>query len=94
MWRCIHDLLNVCPFDCTAVARRVGLTLKPKVNNTGWITFAAQIDRPKFVRDRCVIERIVASLCNFDLHCRSFRGVRHKTVLFLPSSFTSNILFL
>ena len=38
------------------------------------MTVVAPTDRPKSVRNRCVIELFVASLCNVDLHCLSFRG--------------------
>ena len=31
--------------------------LKPQVNHTGWMTVVAPADRPKSVRNRCVIER-------------------------------------
>ena len=43
------------------------------------MTVVALTDRPKSVRNSCVIECFVASLCNFDLHCVSFRGVCHMT---------------
>ena len=42
-----------------------GLALKPQVNYTGWMTVVAQNDCPKSVRNSCVIERILASLCHF-----------------------------
>ena len=35
-----------------------GWALKLQVNNTGWIAVVTQAERPKSVRNSCVIERI------------------------------------
>ena len=45
----IHKFLNVCPFDYTAfaVSRKVG---------TSWMAKVTPTDRPKSVRNSCVIE--------------------------------------
>ena len=69
--RFIYKLLNVCPFDLKAVAgESEGWARKP-VNHTSWTAVVTQIDRPKSVCNRCVIELFVAlfmlSLCPFDI---------------------------
>ena len=46
-----------------------GLALKPQVNHTGWMTVVAPADRPKSVRNSCVIERICSVFVSFYL-CR------------------------
>ena len=66
----IYKYLNVCAFDYTAVAgiRKVGPV--NLVNHTSWVAVVTPTDRDKSVRNRCVIERIVAlfvlSLCPFE----------------------------
>ena len=51
------------------------------VNQNGWITVVAKTDRPKSVRNRCVITRY-CSVFVFTLHmrCLSFNGVCQTTV--------------
>ena len=49
-------------------------------NHADWVTIVAPTDRPKSVRNRCVIGLFVSSLCNFDLHFLSIWGVCHATV--------------
>ena len=53
----IYNFLNVCPFDYTAVtgSGKVG-----PVNHTSWVAVVTPTDRPKSVRNRCVIELFVA----------------------------------
>ena len=57
-----------CPFDYTvvAVSGKFGAHKTP-FNHTSWVTVVTQTDRPKSVRNRCVIELFVAlfvlSLC-------------------------------
>ena len=69
--RFIFKFLNVCPFDYTAVAgsRKVGLV--NLVNHTSSVTVVIPTDRPKSVRNLCVIKLFVAlfvlSLCPFDI---------------------------
>ena len=50
-----------------------GLALKPQVNQTDWMTVVAPADRPKSVRNICVIERICSVFVSFYLCvvCRS-----------------------
>ena len=63
--------LHVLAPDYTAVAvsGKVG-HIKP-VNHTSWVAIVTPTDRPKSVRNRCVIELFVAlfvfSLCPFDI---------------------------
>ena len=44
-----------------------GWALKPQVNHTGWRTVVAPADRPKSVRNSCVIERICSVFVSFHL---------------------------
>ena len=61
-------ILNVCPFDYTAVAGRGKVGSVNQVNHTSWEAVVTPTDRPKSVRNRCVIELlIVLSLCPFDI---------------------------
>ena len=64
-------LLNVCPFDYTAVAGNGKVWPVNQVNHTSWVAVVTPTDRPKSVRNRCVIELFVAlfvlSLCPFDI---------------------------
>ena len=53
--RFIYKFLNVCPFDYTAVAVSGKVGRKP-VNHTSWVAVVTPTDRPKSVRNRCVIE--------------------------------------
>ena len=92
--RFIYKFLNVCPFDYTAVAgsRKVGPV--NQVNFTSWVAVVTPTDRPKSVRNRCVIELFVAlfvlSLCPFDI----FAGVGAFVVgLSQISSFFSSHLY-
>ena len=52
-----YKYLNVCHFDYTAfaVSGKVGHPRK-RCNHTSWMTVVTQADRPKSVRNRCVIE--------------------------------------
>ena len=43
------------------------MTLKPQVNHTGWMTAVAPADRPKSVRNSCVIGRICSVFVSFHL---------------------------
>ena len=54
----IYKFLNVCPFDYTAfaVSGKVGI-------HTSWVAIVTLTDRPKSVRNRCVIEVLVVFLC-------------------------------
>ena len=49
----------MCPFDYTAVAGSGKVSRKP-VNHTSWVAVVTPTDRPKSVRNRCLIELILA----------------------------------
>ena len=60
----------MCPFDYTVVAG-LGMWARKPINHTSWVDIITPTDRPKSVRNRCVIELFVAlfvlSLCPFDI---------------------------
>ena len=62
--------LNVCPFYYTSVAGRGKVGPVNQVNHTSWMAVVTPTDRPKSVRNRCVMELFVAlfvlSLCPLD----------------------------
>ena len=66
-----NQLLNVCPFDYTAVAGGGKSGSVNQVNQTSWVAVVTPTDRPKSVCNRCVIELFVAlfvlSVCPFDI---------------------------
>ena len=74
--RIIYTFLNVCRFDYTTVAgvrggvRWEGWARKP-VNHTSWMDLGIPTDRPKSVRNRCVIKLFggvfLLSICPFDI---------------------------
>ena len=61
----------MCPFDNTAVAGTGKVGPINHVNHTSWVAVVTPTDRPKSVRNRCVIELFVAlfvlALCPFDI---------------------------
>ena len=57
--RFIYKFLNVCPFDYTAVGR---WARKP-VNHTSWVAVVTQTDRPKSVRNCCLIVLFCGVVC-------------------------------
>ena len=65
--RFIYKFLYVCPFDYTAVAGsgKVGPVIQ--VNHTSWVAVVTPIDRPKSVRNRCLIELFCGVVCVFTL---------------------------
>ena len=67
----IYTFLNVCPFDYTAVAVSGKVGPVNQVNHTSWVAVVTPTDRPKPVRNRCVIELFcgvfVLSLCPNDI---------------------------
>ena len=69
--RFIYKFLNVCPFDYMAVGGSGKVGPVNQVNHTSWVAVATPTDRPKSVRNRCLIELFVAlfvlSLCPFDI---------------------------
>ena len=91
--RFIYKFLNVFPFDCTAVAGSGKVGPVNQVNHTSWVAVVTPTDRPKSVRNRCLIELFVAlfvfSLCPFDISV----GVRAFVIgLSQISSFLSILL--
>ena len=69
--RFIYKFLNVCPFEYTAVAGSGKVGPVNQVNHTSWVAIVNPTDRPKSVRNRCIIELFVAFfmllLCPFDI---------------------------
>ena len=61
----------MCPFDYTAVVVNGKVGPVNQVNHTSWVAVVTPTDRPKSVRNRCVIKLFVAffvlSLCPFDI---------------------------
>ena len=57
----------LCPFDYTAVAGSGKVGPVNQVNHTSWVAVVTPTDRPKSVRNRCVIELFVALCCHFAL---------------------------
>ena len=79
--RFIYKFLNVCPFDYTAVAGSGKVGPVNQVNHTSWVAVVTPTDRPKSVRNRCLIELFVA-LFVLSLpfwHFRGCRGFCHRT---------------
>ena len=62
--RIIYNFLNVRPFDYTAfVVMGEGWVSVKRVNHTSWMTAVTPTDRPKSIRNRCVIEVFGGVLC-------------------------------
>ena len=67
----------MCPFDYTVVAGSGKVGPVNQVNHTSWVAVVTPTDRPKSVRNRCLIELfcgvvcVVTSLLTF-LGCRGF----------------------
>ena len=61
----------MCPFDNMAVARSGKVGPVNQVNHTSWVAVVTPTERPKSVRNRCVIELFVPlfvlSLCPYDI---------------------------
>ena len=71
MYQQIYTLSRImCSFDDTAVAGS-GTIWPVLVNHTSWMAVVTLTDRPKSVRNRCVIELFLAlfvwSVCPFDI---------------------------
>ena len=80
--RFTYKFLNVCPFDYTAVARIGKVGPVNQVNHTSWVAVATPTDRPKSVRNRCVIELFCAVDCVVTLPFWHFcwcKGSCHRT---------------
>ena len=69
--RLIYKFLNGCPFDYMAVAGIWKVGPVNRFNHTSWMTVVPPSDRPKLVRNRCVIDFFgdvfVLSCCPFDI---------------------------
>ena len=61
--RFIYKFLNVCPFDYTAVAGTGKVGPVNQVNHTSWVDVVTSTDRPKSVRNCCVIELFCGVVC-------------------------------
>ena len=80
--RFIYKFLNVCPFDYAAVAGSGKVGSLNQVNHTNWVAVVTPTDRPKSVRNRCLIELFCGVVCVFTLpfwHFRGCRGFCHRT---------------
>ena len=51
----------MCPFDYTAFAVSVNVGIP--LNNASWVDVVTPANRPKPVRNHCIIEVLVALLC-------------------------------
>ena len=80
--RFIYNFLNAYHFDYTAVAGSGKVRPVNQVNHTGWVAVVTPTDRPKSVRNRCVIELFCGVVCvvilSFWLFCWC-RGFCHMT---------------
>ena len=65
LWSTVKLILAiiVCPFDCTAVARSGKVGPVNQVDHTSWVAVVTPTDRPKSVRNRCVIELFCCVVC-------------------------------
>ena len=59
----IYKFLNVCPFDYTAVAGSGKVGPLNQVNHTSLVAVVTPTDRPKSVRNCCVIELFCGVVC-------------------------------
>ena len=50
-----------------------------RINHTCWVAIATPTDRPKSVRNRWVIEVLVASVLSLDFHFLMLWGLCHRT---------------
>ena len=60
--RFIYKFLNVCPF-VKRLLRLVGRWARKPVNHTSWVALVTPTDRPKSVRNRCLIELFCGVVC-------------------------------
>ena len=78
----IYKFLNGCPFDYTAVAGSGKAGLINQVNLTSLVAVVTPTDRPKSVRNRCVIEHFCGVVCVVTLPLWHFcwcMGFCHRT---------------
>ena len=80
--RFVYKFLHVRPFDYTAVPGCWKVGPVNQVNHTSLVAVVTRTDRPKSVRNRCVIERFGCVVCVVTLpfwHFRWCRGFCHRT---------------
>ena len=82
----------MCVLLITRLLRLVGRWARKPVNHTSWVAVVAPTDRPKSVRNRCVIELFCGVVCVVTLPfwrfcwCRGFcHGTESDLFLFLLS---------
>ena len=97
--RFIHQFLNVCPFDYTAVAGSGKVGPVNQVNYTSWVAVVTPIDRPKSFRNRCVIELFCGVVCVVTLpfwHLCRYGGFCNRTesdlFLFLLTAVRADVI--
>ena len=84
--RFIYKFLNVCPFDYTAVAGSGKVGPVNQVNHISWVAVVTPTDRPKSVRNRCIIELFCGVVWVVTLPFWHFcwcRGFCHRTESYL-----------
>ena len=96
--RFIYKFLNVCPFDYTVVAGSGKVGPVNQVNHTSWVAVVTPTDRPKSVRNRCLIELFCGVVCvvtaRFDISVgvgAFVIGLSQISLLFVFKA-TSNVL--
>ena len=93
--RFIYKCLNVCPFDYTAVAGSGKVGPVNQVNHTIWAAVVTPTNRPKSVRNRCVIEHFCDVVCVVTLPLWHFcwcMGICHRTESdFFPFQFSVEV---
>ena len=60
---CKDIVSSMCPFDYTAVAGSGKVGPVNQVNHTSWVAVVTPTDRPKSVRNRCLIELFCGVVC-------------------------------
>ena len=72
----------MCVHLITRLLRGVGRWARKPVNHTSWVTVVTPTDRPKSVRNCCLIERFCGVVCVVTLplwHFCWYRGFCHRT---------------
>ena len=72
----------MCVLLITRLLRRVGRWARKPVNHTSWVAVVTPTDRPKSVRNRCLIELFCCVVCVVALpfwHFCLCRGFCHRT---------------
>ena len=63
----------------TRLLRLVGRWARKPVNHTSWVAVVTPTDRPKSVRNRCLVELFCGVVCVVTLHFCLCRGFCHRT---------------